>query len=85
MGQIFNPGDVLIFHCAEQMSDHSRNKGAKDDELDGPELSVDDPELTTNEKLACVRVETIFVREYLADQEMQLLGEVSMSNVNQTS
>ena len=81
-GQIANPRDV-IFHHTKRVTGHLRNKGAKNNEIDGPELSIDDPELKTNEKLARVRVETL-VREYLANQEVQLLGEVSMSDVNQT-
>ena len=44
----------------------SRNKDAKDDKLDGPELSVDDTELTTNEKPARVRVETLVRKGHAA-------------------
>lgn len=47
--------------------------------VDNPELSLDDPELTTSEKLSRVRVGTL-VKEYLAAQELQLLGENAMSD-----
>ena len=46
---------------------------------DEPELSIDDPELSVAEKLSKVRVQTL-VREYLAAQELQLLGEAGMSD-----
>ena len=82
-GRIANPRDVLVFHRTKRVAGRSRNKGAKDGELDEPELSIDDPDLTTSEKLARVRVETL-VREYLAYQEMQLLGKVSMGDASQT-
>ena len=48
-------------------------------ELDAPELSIDDPSLTTEEKLAKVRVGTL-VSEYLRAQELQLLAEGGMSD-----
>jgi double-strand break repair protein MRE11 len=42
-------------------------------------LSIDDPELSVQEKLAKVRVQTL-VKEYLSAQELQLLGETGMSD-----
>jgi double-strand break repair protein MRE11 len=42
-------------------------------------LSIDDPELSVQEKLAKVRVQML-VQEYLAAQELQLLGEAGMSD-----
>ena len=47
--------------------------------MDDVELSIDDPSLTTAEILSRVRVRTL-VHEYLAAQEMQLLGEAGMSD-----
>jgi double-strand break repair protein MRE11 len=38
------------------------------------ELSIDDPDLTTSEKLMKVHVQTL-VQEYLAAQELQVFGE----------
>ena len=55
---------------------------AKLGELDQPELSIDDPDMTISEKLARVRVGTL-VREYLSMQEMQLLGEGGMGDAIQ--
>ena len=49
---------------------------------DLPELSVDDPDLSISEKLSRVRVGTL-VKEYLAAQELQLLGEGGMSDAIQ--
>lgn len=81
-GRIANPRDVLIFHRSKRMTGRSRTKG-KDGGMEEPELSIDDPDLTVSEKLARVRVETL-VREYLANQEMQLLGEIGMGDAIQT-
>lgn len=81
-GRIANPRDVLIFHRSKRMTGRSRTKG-KDGGIEEPELSIDDPDLTVSEKLARVRVETL-VREYLANQEMQLLGEIGMGDAIQT-
>lgn len=81
-GRIANPRDVLIFHRSKRMAGRSRTKG-KDGGIEEPELSIDDPDLTVSEKLARVRVETL-VREYLANQEMQLLGEIGMGDAIQT-
>lgn len=73
-GRLANPRDVLVFHRAKR-----NNKSAGKVTTDEPELSIDDPSLTTAEKLAKVRVHTL-VHEYLAAQEMQLLGEAGMSD-----
>lgn len=81
-GRIANPRDVLIFHRSKRITGRSRTKG-KDGGIEEPELSIDDPDLTVSEKLARVRVETL-VREYLANQEMQLLGEIGMGDAIQT-
>lgn len=80
-GRIANPRDVLLFHRAKKGA--SRRGKGKGGEVDEPELSIDDPNITTSEKLARVRVETL-VREYLATQEMQLLGEGGMGDAIQT-
>ena len=50
--------------------------------IDQLELSIDGPGLTTSEKLAKVRVATL-VKEYLAAQELQLLGEAGMGDAIQ--
>lgn len=50
---------------------------------DEPELSIDDPNISVAEKLQKVRVQNL-VREYLAAQELQLLGESGMSDAIQT-
>jgi len=76
-GRIANPRDVLVFHRAKK----SANRNAKVS-IDQPELSIDDPELSISEKLAKVRVQTL-VQEYLAAQELQLLGEMGMSDAIQ--
>ncbi|CAL1709553.1 unnamed protein product [Somion occarium] len=72
-GLIANPRDVLVFHRAKRPT-----RGGKVT-ADQPELSIDDPSLTTSEKLSRVRVQTL-VQEYLAAQELQLLGEAGMSD-----
>ncbi|KAH9847009.1 DNA repair exonuclease [Lenzites betulinus] len=72
-GQIANPRDVLTFHRSKKGT--TRASKVKADE---PELSIDDPDLSIGEKLSKVRVQTL-VREYLAAQELQLLGEGGMS------
>lgn len=76
-GRVANPRDVLVFHRAKKTA----NRGTKTT-VDAPELSIDDPSLTASEKLAKVRVETL-VREYLAAQELQLLGETGMNDAIQ--
>ncbi|KAF8960916.1 Metallo-dependent phosphatase-like protein [Flammula alnicola] len=68
-GRIANPRDLLVFHRAKKAS-----RAAK--------LSIDDPDLSISEKLAKVRVGTL-VKEYLAAQELQLLGEGGMSDAIQ--
>ncbi|KAL6306913.1 DNA repair exonuclease [Sparassis latifolia] len=73
-GRIANPRDVLVFHRAKKTA----SRGAKVT-ADQPELSIDDPDLSISEKLSKVRVQTL-VREYLAAQELQLLGEAGMSD-----
>ncbi|KAF8496622.1 hypothetical protein JB92DRAFT_2834564 [Gautieria morchelliformis] len=50
---------------------------------DEPELSIDDPDMPVREKLEKIREATL-VMEYLAAQELQLLGENGMSNAIQT-
>ena len=71
-GRIANPRDVLIFHRAKRMARNAKVA------IEKPELSIDDPEMSVGEKLSKVRVQTL-VREYLAAQELQLLGEGGMS------
>ncbi|KAI8972429.1 DNA repair exonuclease [Trametes punicea] len=77
-GLIANPRDVLTFHRSKKGA--TRGSKVKADE---PELSIDDPELSIGEKLSKVRVQTL-VREYLAAQELQLLGEGGMSEAIET-
>ena len=76
IGRLANPRDVLAFHRSKSKA--ARGKGVRV-KADVPELSIDDPELTAGEKLSKVRVQTL-VREYLAAQELQLLGEAGMSD-----
>ncbi|TFK83537.1 DNA repair exonuclease, partial [Polyporus arcularius HHB13444] len=77
-GLLANPRDVLTFHRSKK----SATRGSKV-KADQPELSIDDPELSISEKLSKVRVQTL-VREYLAAQELQLLGEAGMSDAIET-
>ncbi|KAH8101778.1 Metallo-dependent phosphatase-like protein [Cristinia sonorae] len=74
-GRIANPRDVLVFHRAKRSTRGANGKVV----VEQPELSIDDPSLTVAEKLSKVRVQTL-VQEYLAAQELQLLGEVGMSD-----
>ncbi|CAE6346173.1 unnamed protein product [Rhizoctonia solani] len=76
IGRVANPRDVLVFHRAKTMS---KGKVVADE----PELSIDDPTIPVAEKLQKVRVQNL-VREYLAAQELQLLGELGMSDAIQT-
>jgi double-strand break repair protein MRE11 len=76
-GRVANPRDVLTFHRSKKTT-----RSAKVN-VEQPELSIDNPDLTTSEKLAKVRVETL-VKEYLQAQELQLLAEVGMSDAIQT-
>lgn len=75
-GRIANPRDVLVFHRAKKTTRSTKVT------IDQPELSIDDPELSISEKLSKVRVHTL-VKEYLAAQELQLLGEAGMSDAIQ--
>lgn len=75
-GRIANPRDVLAFHRAKKTTRTAKVT------IDQPELSIDDPELSISEKLSKVRVHTL-VKEYLAAQELQLLGEAGMSDAIQ--
>ncbi|KAI0693680.1 Mre11 DNA-binding presumed domain-containing protein [Cerioporus squamosus] len=77
-GRLANPRDVLTFHRSKKSATRSSKVKA-----DQPELSIDDPDLTISEKLSKVRVQTL-VREYLAAQELQLLGETGMSDAIET-
>lgn len=76
-GLIANPRDVLIFHRSKKSAAKRSNV-----DIDEPELSIDDPNLSVSEKLAKVRVATL-VKEYLAAQELQLLGEAGMGEAIQ--
>ncbi|OSX58249.1 hypothetical protein POSPLADRAFT_1049483 [Postia placenta MAD-698-R-SB12] len=77
-GRLANPRDVLVFHRAKAAAKRGGKVIA-----DQPELSINDPELSNAEKLSKVRVQTL-VREYLAAQELQLLGESGMSDAIET-
>lgn len=77
-GKVANPRDILIFHRSKRNA--ARTKSSI---LDPVITSIDDPNMPTSEKLARVRVETL-VREYLQSQEMQILGELGMSDAIQT-
>ncbi|KAI0692701.1 Mre11 DNA-binding presumed domain-containing protein [Cytidiella melzeri] len=72
-GQIANPRDVLAFHRAK------RNARSDKVVIEKPELSIDDPDLSNAEKLSKIRVHAL-VHEYLSAQELQLLGELGMSD-----
>jgi double-strand break repair protein MRE11 len=74
-GRLANPRDLLVFHRAKRAAARGASGKVAPDE---PALSIDDPALSAAEKLAKVRVGTL-VREYLAAQELQLLGEGGMS------
>lgn len=71
-GLIANPRDVLVFHRAKKMTRSGKNMP------DQPELTIDDPDLSTTDKLSKLRMQTL-VREYLSVQEMQLLAESGLS------
>jgi double-strand break repair protein MRE11 len=66
----------LTFHRAKK---GTKTSGTTRVNVDEPELSIDDPNLSISEKLAKVRVGTL-VKEYLAAQELQVIGEVGMSD-----
>ena len=74
-GRIANPRDVLSFHRSKKVA----TRKGKGNANEIPEISIDEMDAPASEKLAKVRVETL-VREYLATQEMQLLGENGMSD-----
>lgn len=71
-GRVANPRDVFVFHRAKQ------SRGAKV-VMEKPELSIDNPDLTIEEKLAKVRMHTL-VQEYLGAQQVQVLAEPGMSD-----
>lgn len=73
-GRLANPRDVLTFHRARKTA--RRGAAVKPEQ---PELSIDDPSLSNAERLGRVRVHTL-VHEYLAAQELQLLGEGGMAD-----
>ncbi|KAJ6588269.1 Mre11 DNA-binding presumed domain-containing protein [Mycena capillaripes] len=75
-GRLANPRDVLVFHRAKKSAARSGKVVAEE-----PELEEDpaDADLTSSEKLARVRVATL-VKKYLEAQELQLLGEMEMSD-----
>lgn len=75
-GRLANPRDVLAFHRAKKAGKAAEATRVNVDE---PELSIDDPNLSISEKLAKVRVGTL-VKEYLAAQELQVIGEAGMSD-----
>ncbi|KAJ7084037.1 Metallo-dependent phosphatase-like protein [Mycena belliarum] len=74
-GHIANPRDVLVFHRTKKSAARTGKVSAEEPELE------DDAEagLSTSEKLARVRVGTL-VKKYLEVQELQLLGEMEMSD-----
>ncbi|KAJ7151408.1 Mre11 DNA-binding presumed domain-containing protein [Mycena crocata] len=77
-GRLANPRDVLVFHRAKKSAARGKVSadapaGNEDDEDDA------DADLTSAEKLARVRVSTL-VKKYLEAQELQLLGEMEMSD-----
>ena len=51
--------------------------------MEKPELSIDDPDLTVQEKLHKVRMHTL-VQEYLVAQQVQVLAEPGMSDALET-
>ncbi|KAJ7241724.1 Metallo-dependent phosphatase-like protein [Mycena haematopus] len=73
-GHLANPRDVLVFH-------RSKKGAAGKVRAEDPELE-DDPaeaDMTSSEKLARVKVAGL-VKKYLEAQELQLLGEMEMSD-----
>ncbi|KAJ7201073.1 Metallo-dependent phosphatase-like protein [Mycena pura] len=76
-GRLANPRDVLVFHRSKKSAARSGKVNAAE-----PDLEEEDPAeagLTSAEKLARVRVQTL-VRKHLEAQELQLLGEMEMSD-----
>ncbi|TFK75611.1 DNA repair exonuclease [Pluteus cervinus] len=76
-GRIANPRDVLVLHRAKRAATRSAKV-----HIDQPELSIDNPDMTTSEKLAKVQMGSL-VKEYLQAQELQLLPENGMSDAIQ--
>ncbi|KAJ7178089.1 Mre11 DNA-binding presumed domain-containing protein [Mycena filopes] len=76
-GQLANPRDVLVFHRAKKSAARGGKVNAEEPDLD--EDADADAGLTNDEKLARVRVATL-VKKYLEAQELQLLGEMEMSD-----
>lgn len=72
MGRVANPRDIFIFHRAR------KSRGPKIEE-DKPELSIDDPELTAQEKLQKVRMRTL-MQEFLKAQQVQVVTESYMTD-----
>ncbi|KAJ6463956.1 Mre11 DNA-binding presumed domain-containing protein [Mycena sanguinolenta] len=74
--RLANPRDVLVFHRAKKSAARSGGKTKPEEpELEDPE----EQDLTSSEKLARVRVAGL-VKKYLEAQELQLLGEMEMSD-----
>jgi double-strand break repair protein MRE11 len=75
-GLLANPRDVLVFHRAKKSAARSGGKvTAEEPELDDPA----EADMSSSEKLARVRVAGL-VKRYLEAQELQLLGEMEMSD-----
>ncbi|KAG9030676.1 meiotic recombination [Tulasnella sp. JGI-2019a] len=74
-GRVANPKELLVFQRAKKQSKRAV-------QADLPALSIDDPELSVQQKLERVRVAQL-VEEYLGAQELQLLGEHGMSDAVQ--
>ncbi|KAJ7720840.1 Mre11 DNA-binding presumed domain-containing protein [Mycena metata] len=75
-GRLANPRDVLVFHRSKKSAARGKVKAEEPDLEEGDEGDAD---LTSDEKLARVRVATL-VKKYLEAQELQLLGEMEMSD-----
>ncbi|KAG8845291.1 meiotic recombination [Tulasnella sp. 330] len=74
-GRVANPKELLVFQRAKKQSKRAV-------QADQPALSIDDPDLSVQQKLERVRVAQL-VEEYLGAQELQLLGEHGMSDAVQ--
>ncbi|KAJ7481458.1 Metallo-dependent phosphatase-like protein [Mycena latifolia] len=75
-GRLANPRDVLVFHRTKKSAARTGKVSAEEPELEDDPL---DAGLSNSEKLARVRVGTL-VKKYLEAQELQLLGEMEMSD-----
>ncbi|KAJ7704437.1 DNA repair exonuclease [Mycena rosella] len=75
-GRLANPRDVLVFHRSKKSAARGGKVAAEEPELEDDPL---DAGLSSSEKLARVRVGTL-VKKYLEAQELQLLGEMEMSD-----